>query len=273
MIGPLLQNFSTEIGGEQRRRRNCGFGGQVRKSLAGCLLLVLCGALAGCGGSSTSGPAGASSAPSSTLSQPPTSASSPSAPPKTLNATELNKGLVTARDLGSPWIQPKSVNSAGSKGEICPGHQSATTKVLSKAAARADFTEGKGAGKNIASFSLSTVPGPDSSALRAAFATDHKVCGSYQDAAGFYVVQSPDGPESVTNADELVDSWSERIYYDKSHKKLAYARHYLVARTDQLITYVSYAFLTTKKDPGAKDFTRASKLLAVQLNKNAKVFS
>ena len=66
--------------------------------------------------------------------------------------------------------------------------------------------------------------------------------------------------------------WSERIYYDKSHKKLAYARHYLVTRTDQLVTYVAYAFLDAKKDPEAKDFTRTSDLLAVQLRKNAKVF-
>jgi hypothetical protein len=243
----------------------------VRKSLAGCLLLVLCAALAGCGGSSGAGPAGASSAPSTTLSQPPASPSSPSAPPKKLDPADLKKGLVTARDLGAPWIQPKSVSTAGTKGEICPGHQSATTKVLSKAAA-ANFTEGKGPGKNIATFSLSTLPGPDSGALKAAFATDQKVCGTYKDASGFYIVRSVEGPESVANADELVASWTERIYYDKSHKKLAYARHYLVTRTGQLVTYVSFAFLTTKKDPNAKDFARASALLAVQLKKNAKVF-
>ena len=245
----------------------------MRKSLAGCLLLVLYGTLAGCGGGSTTGPAGASSAPSTAASQSPASPSSPSASSKTPDAAELKKGLVTARDLGAPWIQPKSVTTSGSKGEICPGHKSASAKVLSKAGARANFTEGKGAGKNIATFGLSTLPGPDGSALKAAYATDQTVCATYEDTAGLYVVRSPEGPSAVTNADELVASWSERIYYDKSHKKLAYARHYLVTRTDQLVTYVSYAFLTTKKDPGAKDFTRASDLLAVQLTKNTKVFS
>jgi hypothetical protein len=139
--------------------------------------------------------------------------------------------------------------------------------VLSKAAAQAKFTEGKGAGKNIATFRLSTLPGPDSSALKAAYATDQR-------ASGLYVVRSQEGPpSSITNADELVASLSERIYYVKSHKNLAYARQYLVARTDQLVTYVSYAFLATKEDPDAKQFTRASDLLAVQLKKNAKVFS
>jgi hypothetical protein len=245
----------------------------VGKLLAGCLLLVLSAALAGCGGSSPADPVGASSAPSTTLSQSATTSSSPSAPPKTLTAAELKKGLVTAHDLGAPWIQPKSVNTAGSKGEICPGHTSATTKVLSKTAAQANFTEGKGTGKNIATFTLATLPGPDGSALKTAYATDQKVCAAYQDAAGLYVVRSLDGPSSVTNADELVASWSERIYFDKSHKRLGYARHYLVTRTGPLVTYFSYAFLTTKKDPNAKDFTRASGLLAVQLRKNAKVFS
>ena len=243
------------------------------KSLVGCLLLVLCGALVGCGADSATGPDGASSAPSTTLSQPPASPSSPSARPKTLDAAELKKGLVTSRDLGAPWVQPKSVTTSGSKGEVCPGHQSTATKVLSKAAAQANFTEGKGAGKNIATFHLSTLPGQDSTALKAAYAADQRACAKYKDATGFYVVRSLEGPSSVANADELVAGWSERIYHDKSHKKLAYARHFLVVRTDQLVTYVAYAFLTTKKDPDAKDFTRTSDLLAVQLKKNAKVFS
>jgi hypothetical protein len=190
-----------------------------------------------------------------------------------LTAAELKKGLVTPRDLGAPWIQPKSVNTSGTKGEICPGHKTATTKVLSKATAQANFTQGKGTGKNIATFRLATLPGADSGALKAAYATDQKACATFKDASGFYVVRSVEGPSAVTDADELVASWSERIYYDKSHKTLAYARHYLVARTDQLVTYVSYAFLATKKDPGAKDFTSASDLLAVQLEKNAKVFA
>jgi hypothetical protein len=244
----------------------------VRESLVGCLLLVLCGGLAGCGGSQTTDPARTSSAPASPPSSPSASAASTSATPKALTGAELKKGLVTADDLGSPWIQPKSVNTAGSKGEVCPGHKSATTKALSKAAAQANFTEGKGTGKNIASFGLSTLPQPDSSALKAAYATDHKVCATYRDATGYYVVRSVEGPKSASNADELVTTWSDRIYYDKAHKRLAYARHYLVARTGRLVSYVSYAFLATKKDPGAKDFTRAAKLLAVQLEKNSETF-
>ena len=35
----------------------------------------------------------------------------------------------------------------------------------------------------------------------------------------------------MTGSDEVLGAWAERIYYDKAHKKLAYARHYLVLRT------------------------------------------
>jgi hypothetical protein len=241
----------------------------VRKWLAGSLILAVFGALAGCGGDTTSDPAGASAAPSATSS----TSSTPSPEPTALDEADLRKGLVTADDLGAPWIQPKSVATAGSKGEICPGHQSAAKKVLSDASAQADFTEGKGAGKNIATFRLSTVADEDASVLKAAYGKDDKTCAEYTDAGGLYVVRSEEGPQSVANADELVAGWSERVYYDKSHKKLAYARHYLVARTGQLVTYFSYAFLIDKVDPKAKDFSRASELLGVQLSKNAKVFS
>ena len=217
----------------------------MRKWLAGCLIVAVCGALAGCGAGTTDDSAGASAAPSST----PGATSSPSPEPKTLDEADLKKGLVTADDLGAPWVEPKSVATAGRKDEICPGQQSAAKDVLSEVAAEANLTEGKGAGKNIATFRLSTLAGDDAGALKAAYAEDHETCATYKDAAGLYVVRSEEGPAAVADADELVASWSERIYYDKSHKKLAYARHYLVARTGQLVTYFSYAFLTTKEDP------------------------
>ena len=47
----------------------------------------------------------------------------------------------------------------------------------------------------------------------------------------------------------------------------------MVVRTGRVVTYVSYAFLTTKKDPGAKDFSRASRLLEIQSAKVASTFS
>ena len=76
----------------------------------------------------------------------------------------------------------------------------------------------------------------------------------------------------MTGSDEVLGAWAERIYYDKAHRKLAYARHYLVLRTGDVVTYVSYAFLAVDEDARAEDFARASKLAARQLTKNATVF-
>jgi hypothetical protein len=180
---------------------------------------------------------------------------------------------VSAADLGKPWTQPKAVSKVkGKKGEICPGHASAADKVSVTAGAAANLTEGRGAGKNIASFSLTTLADDSDSALVAAYAKDQQACARYRDGSGLFVLRSTEGPASVAGT-KLVTSWAERIYYDKAHTKLAYARHTLVARQGRVVTYLSYAFLTVKKDPRAKDFGRASRLLEVQLSKNAHAFS
>ena len=180
---------------------------------------------------------------------------------------------MSAADLGSPWTRPKSVSRVkGKKDEICPGHVSAANEVPVTAEARVDLTEGKGAGKNIATFVLSTLADEDDSVLAAAYQQDHEECASYKDGSGLFVVRTAEGPASVGET-TLLASWAERIYYDKSHKKLAYARHYLVTRQGRVVTFFSYAFLTEKKDPKAKDFDRASRLLEKQLAKNAQVFA
>src|SRR5215210_6090757 len=70
----VAATLGTQIGGDQVRLQ-FAVGGHVRKSLVGCLLLVLCGALAACGGGSTTDPAGAPAAPTTALSHPPASPS------------------------------------------------------------------------------------------------------------------------------------------------------------------------------------------------------
>ena len=45
---------------------------------------------------------------------------------------------------------------------------------------------------------------------------------------------SEEGPTAADNADEVVLSRAERIYYDKAHKKLAYARHAVAVRTGRV---------------------------------------
>jgi hypothetical protein len=237
-----------------------------------CTTLGLCTTLAGCAAT----PNGASTAPQTQESQTSTPApASPSASRRTKaqDAADLKKALVKARDLGDPWIQPKAVSVVkAKKGEVCPGHVSTVDKVTFTAHASTDLTEGRGVGKNIASIRLAMLPDEDGNALVAAYAADQKACARYRESGYYWVVRSVEGPTTFAGA-EPVAVWAERIYYDKQHKKLAYARHILVVRQGRLVTYLSYAFLTTKKDPSAKDFTRASRLLAAQQDKNSTVFA
>jgi hypothetical protein len=247
----------------------------MRDVVVGGALLLSC-VVAGCTPSPSTpptGPAttGATPASQTSVVQPPST--SPSATTKDEDAANLKKALVSAANLGKPWTQPKAVSTAkGKKGEICPGHASAADKVSVTARAAANLTEGRGTGKNIASFGLTTLTDDSDTALVAAYAKDQRACADYQDGSGLFVLRSTEGPASVAGR-KLVTSWAERIYYDKSHTKLAYARHTLVARQSRVVTYLSYAFLTVKKDPRAKDFSTASRLLEVQLTKNARVFS
>lgn len=245
----------------------------MRKTLLGCLLLVLCAVVGACGSDAPAPPPSSGGSTAGELASPAPRSPTPTPRTKAQDTADLKQALVTPRDLGAPWVQPESVSTAkGKKGEICPGHVSATTKLPARPAVAANFTEGKGTGKNIATFELSTATDEESAGLRAAYVVDQEACAKYEDGAGLHVVRSLEGPSSVTGSDEVLATWAERIYYDKAHKKLAYARHYLVLRTGDVVTYVSYAFLAVDEDAGAEDFGRATKLAARQLAKNATVF-
>ncbi len=243
----------------------------MRRMLAAQALVLGC-ALVGCTSSPSTAPPDSPPAAGSSAGQgAATPTPSPSARTKAQDAADLKKALVTASDLGSPWTKPKTVSRVkNKKGQLCPGHVSAANKIPVNASAVVNLTEGRGTGKNIATFSLSTIAEDSEDALVAAYQRDHEECASYQDASGLFVVRTAEGPDAVDGT-PVIAGWAERIYFDKSHKKLAYARHYLVTRQGRVLTYFSYAFLTVKKDPKAKDFGRASRLLEVQLAKNAEV--
>jgi hypothetical protein len=232
-------------------------------------VVILAGG-AGCGGSTESPPA---ASPSTSVSAATSPSPSPTAPSKTEDTAGLTQAIVTAADLGRPWVQPEKVPGTGKASEACPGKPSATEDVATIASLRRDLTEGTGQGVNIGTFRLGTLPTEDAADLRAAYAKDNVTCETFTDASKLFAVYSEEGPTTADDADEILMSRAERIYYDKAHKKLAYARHTLVTRTGRLVTYVSYAFLTTKADPTAKDFTRAQKLLDTQLTKVAKEFA
>ena len=218
-------------------------------------VVILAGG-AGCGGTADTPPPQAAS-PSTAVSAPASPTPSPTAPSKTEDAAALKQAVVTPADLGKPWVEPKKVSSSGKASEACPGKPSAAEKVTRVASVRRDLTEGSGQGVSIGTFQLSTLPTEDAADLRAAYAKDNKTCRTFTYNNQLFVVFSEEGPTTADNADELLMSRAERIYYDKAHKKLAYARHTLVARTGRVVTYVSYAFLTAKADPTAKDFSAA----------------
>jgi hypothetical protein len=242
----------------------------MRRAIAAAgsaVLILVCAG--GCGGSETPAPPEAStSGPASTPS------SSPAPPTKAEDTAALKKAMVGAADLGKPWVVAKKVATTSNKtDEACPGQPSTVETVTTVASQSRNLTEGKGLGVNIGTFWLSTLPTEDAGEVKAAYAADTEACRTFKDANKLYVVYSLEGPTSAKGADEVLFSRAERLYYDKAHKKLAYARHTVVARTGRVVTYVSYAFLTTKKDPGAKDFTRMSRLLGTQTAKVASTFS
>ena len=243
----------------------------MKKSLTSGLLLLVCWGVAGCGGgAATAPPDPAVTSTPAAPSAPPTPTPTPTPPTKAGDQPVLDQALVTAADLGKPWIAQKSVpTTKNAKGEACPGHRDAAATVTTVASARRTFTEGKGQGVNIASITVATLPTTDGSALRSALLANEKGCAQFKDSAGLYVVTTAEGPTSATGAEEMLSAWTQRVYYDKTHKQLAYARHYLVTRSGRVVTSLEYDFLTTKQDPKAKDFGRASKLLAKQLSKNA----
>ena len=182
----------------------------------------------------------------------------------------LRRALVTAADLGRPWVVVKGGPPSGAVEAGCPGKPSAVRKLTPVAEVRRDLTEGPGELVNGASFGLATLRGTDGSAVRAAWRADTRACREHTDASDFFVVYREEGPSSARNADEILFSRAERIYFDRGDSKPAYARHTLIARSGRVVTSVSYTFLASDVDSG--DFTKARKLLEQQLTKVATRF-
>jgi hypothetical protein len=179
---------------------------------------------------------------------------------------------MTAADLGRPWVVVKGGPPAGAVEAGCPGKPSAVRRLAPVAEVHRDFTRGPGELVNAVSFGLATLRGTDGSAVRAAWRADTKACREHTDASDFFVVYREDGPSSARNADEILFSRAERIYFDRGDAEPAYARHTLVARTGRVVSIVSYTFLMSDSGTNSGDFTPARKLLERQLAKVATQF-
>jgi hypothetical protein len=179
---------------------------------------------------------------------------------------------VTADDLGRPWVLVRGGLTAGEVQPGCPGKPSAVRRLAPVAQVGRDLTEGPGELVNGASFGLATLRNINGSAVRDAWRADTRACREHTDASDFFVVYRQEGPSSARNADEILFSRADRIYFDRGDAEPAYARHTLVARTGRVVTTVSYTFLVSDADVETGDFTRATRLLERQLAKVAADF-
>jgi hypothetical protein len=204
-------------------------------------------------------------APSSTSTAP-----SPLPTPQPDKADDLDRAkqaLITAAELGKPWVAVKAVNSVGTKGEACPGRPNTDASIAPLASTSAQFTAGKEAGAAIGVFSVWTYP--DQAAVDAYRKALPKVlhdCRSYTDRSKLSVVLTPADSTALAGTEETW-RYTERIYHDKQHAKLAYARQYVIARHGRVLSSVQYAFLTSKSDPKAKDFSTTDGMALQQLSK------
>jgi hypothetical protein len=221
---------------------------------------------------STDTPAGASSPSPRPTTTPDATATPPTptrAPDRRRDQAAVREVLVDAADLGDPWV---AADQTGDAAEACPGEPSAVAELPFLGSGRRDLIKGRGELVNAVSIALDTLPSTDASAVRDAWTDDTEACRQHADAYDYYVVMAEAGPDSAENADEIVFSRVERVYFDDSRDQLAYARQVVVARTGRVVTTVRHTFLTTEADPTGKDFAPTQKLLAVQLGKVAEEF-
>jgi len=255
-----------------------------RGPVAAAAAVIILALLPGCGGQGSDRPPSPEPA-SSTVTPPGTGRPSPvataldptSAPPdptpspdRRRDQAAVREALVSAADLGSPWVPG---DQAGNAAEACPGQPSALEELSFLGSGRRHLIEGRGELVNAASFGLDTLPDPDASAVRDAWVADTKACRKHADAYDFYVVLDEGGPSAAKDADEIVFSRVERVYFDDSQDQLAYARQVVVARTGRVLTTVRYTFLATDDDSQTDDFSRTQQLLAIQLAKVVKGFA
>jgi hypothetical protein len=184
----------------------------------------------------------------------------------------VRRAVMSTATLGRPWVQPKAVaTTKGKAAEACPGQPSIQSLAPVRVGAVTSFTRGRARGASIARFSVQTVS-DQGVAFHAAWYRTAKACAAFRDSSKFYVVTSAEGPTRLAGTDDVV-SRTERIYYDAKHHHLAYARHFITARTGRALSSVEYDFLTSKSDPQAKDFSTAQHLLTLQLTRTRSVFS
>lgn len=232
--------------------------------------LALTAGLAACGGDKTPSATPSSAAPSTTSTPSPT----PTLPTAAADNATAKAALLTAAELGKPWVQPKSVNKVkGGKGELCPGHPNEAKIADPRGEQTRQFTEGKQVGASILSLTIWTYPFGSAQKWRDAVVASNKACSAWKAVEGNYVVLTRmAAPPSIAGADEVLGHY-ERVYADAKHRTLQYVRQIVEARFGRVVVYAEYAFLTDKKDPTGSDTAKLAALLTKAVAKAAPKFA
>jgi hypothetical protein len=197
----------------------------------------------------------------------------PTLPTVAADKATAKKAVITAAELGKPWVTPKAVNQAKQeqKGDLCPGQPNARTLHKPRTRAELDHTEGSKAGAAIGSFSVRTYGFGEEQAWRDALAKTHAGCKSWTSLEKLYVELEVVTSPAIPGADEVVVH-IERIYADKTKKTLHYVRHYYEAWTSRVVSSFELAYIQPKSDPTGKDLTKSSELFAKQVAKTRETF-
>ena len=219
-------------------------------------------AMTGCGGSD----------PAASPQQTQTPSPTPTLPPVADDKANVKAAIVTAAELGKPWVKPKQVSrTKNAKGERCPGQKNAGTLAKARAEEAYSFTKGTAAGVPIASFGVRAYEFGEEATWRDAVAKSAAGCAAWNAAEGTYVTGEVVTPPTIPGADEVYAS-IERVYADKTMKTLHYVRHYYEARSGRIVTWVEYAYVQPKTDPTGKDLSVSAPLLTQQIAKTRTTF-
>ena len=199
--------------------------------------------------------------------------SSTSIPPVATEAALAKQALISAAELGAPWVEPKSgvSTASGKKGEACPGQPSAETLNKPRASASENLTEGTKQGAAIGTFEVRTIEPGTEQAWRDTFAAVTKGCATSTSTDGTFSTWDVVGAPAVPGSDEVL-ARIERIYSDKSKSKLLYVRQSYEARAGRVISALSYAFIQPASDPTGGDLTKSAALLTRQVTKSGITF-
>ncbi len=237
----------------------------TRTTRPAALLLAL--ALTGCAGGSPSK--------TTVTTTSPAPSPTPTLPPLATDVANAKAALVTAKDLGAPFVEPKDgkVNQVKhGKDELCPGHPTEYAILKPRTDPVRRMTEGTKTGAGIVSFAVRVYGLDQEQAWRDAAERAEKACPAWKAVEGNYVtLEILAAPQQVPGADET-RGHLERVWADAKHTQLQYVRQYFEARTGRIVSTLEYAYLVPKTDPTGKDTSRTVALLAKQVAKTKRVF-